>query len=127
MGLDVGSRYGWPMMFRTSPQPDLGSRWFIPMSPRTTGHFDGFDLEGFWSDHEYYAAEYTEPVPSEELIASVETELGYRLPDSFVEFARRTAAALSPGGCYAFRVSRIGRRTACRIVQDEKRLVALDD
>lgn len=58
------------------------------MSTRTTGHFDGFDLGGFWDDHEYYAANYTEPAPSDDLVAAVEVELGYRLPDSFVEFAR---------------------------------------
>lgn len=58
------------------------------MTTRTTGHFDGFALEGFWDDHEYYATNYTEPAPSEELIAEIEAELGYRLPDAYVELVR---------------------------------------
>ena len=58
------------------------------MGIRSTGHFEGFDFEGFWDDHEYSLANYVEPAPSDELIAEIEAELGYRLPDAFVEFAR---------------------------------------
>lgn len=59
---------------------------------RTTGHFEGVDFEGFWDEGEYSKENYTEPPPSDELIAEVEAELGYRLPDSYVELARM------PGG-----------------------------
>lgn len=65
------------------------------MTARTTGHFEGFALDGFWSDHEYSVENYGEPAPSDETIAEV--ELGYRLPDSFVEFARM-AGSRNGGG-----------------------------
>ncbi|WP_433613032.1 SMI1/KNR4 family protein [Prescottella agglutinans] len=56
---------------------------------RTTGHFDGVDFGGFWDDGDYSRQNYVEAAPSDELIASIEAELGgYRLPDSYVELAR---------------------------------------
>jgi hypothetical protein len=45
------------------------------------GHFDGVDFEGFWDDGEYSHENYREPAPSDELVAEIEAELGYRLPD----------------------------------------------
>lgn len=54
---------------------------------RTTGHFDGFNFDGFW-DESQWSQKYTEPAPSDELIAEVEAELGFRLPDAYVELAR---------------------------------------
>ena len=50
------------------------------------GHFEGFDVAGFWDDSAYALREYVEEAPpSRELIASLEKELGgYRLPDSYV-------------------------------------------
>ncbi|MCL2652734.1 MAG: SMI1/KNR4 family protein [Propionibacteriaceae bacterium] len=50
------------------------------MTERMTGFFDGMDFTGFWNDHPYYAKNYTEPAPSDELIADIEAELGFRLP-----------------------------------------------
>ncbi|WP_194916154.1 SMI1/KNR4 family protein [Catenulispora rubra] len=50
------------------------------------GHFEGFDMAGFWDDSAYALKEYVEEAPpSRELIASLEEELGgYRLPDSYI-------------------------------------------
>ncbi|MEU2671453.1 SMI1/KNR4 family protein [Streptomyces sp. NPDC007164] len=50
------------------------------------GHFEGFDVAGFWDDSAYALREYVEGAPpTPELIASVEEELGgYRLPDSYI-------------------------------------------
>ena len=51
--------------------------------------FEGFDFEGFWYDCEYSLKKYVAPAPSDELIASVEKELGgFRLPAAYVELAR---------------------------------------
>jgi hypothetical protein len=51
--------------------------------------FEGFDFEGFWDDCEYSLKRYVEPAPSDELIASIEKELGgFRLPAAYVELAR---------------------------------------
>src|SRR5437899_2776617 len=51
--------------------------------------FEGFDFEELWDDCEYSLKEYVEPAPSDELIASIEEELGgFRLPAAYVELAR---------------------------------------
>jgi len=57
--------------------------------------FEGFDFEGLWDDSEY-SLQYVEPAPSDELIASIEEELGgFRLPAAYVELARmRNGGAL---------------------------------
>ena len=55
---------------------------------RATGAFDGVDFDGFWDDSDYSLENYTEPAPGASLIAEVEQELGFRLPDSFVELAK---------------------------------------
>jgi hypothetical protein len=58
--------------------------------------FDGFDFEGFWADDPYSLEKYVEPPPSDELIASIEQELGgYRLPAAYVDLARRHNGGLS--------------------------------
>ncbi len=52
---------------------------------RTTGHFDGFDFEGFWTD---WGDSYHEDPPTDDQLAAVEAKLGFRLPDAYVELAR---------------------------------------
>ncbi len=47
--------------------------------------FQGFDLTHFWEDSDYARKEYVEEPPSDELIASIEKETGFRLPKSYVE------------------------------------------
>lgn len=42
-----------------------------------------FDHNTFWEDSDYAAKAYTEPAPSDELIARVEADLGYRLPSTW--------------------------------------------
>ncbi|GAA1258655.1 hypothetical protein GCM10009665_56020 [Kitasatospora nipponensis] len=56
------------------------------MREGAVGHFEGFDVAGFWDDSAYALEEYVEQAPpSRELIAALEEELGgYRLPDSYV-------------------------------------------
>ncbi|WP_211188916.1 SMI1/KNR4 family protein [Gordonia asplenii] len=56
---------------------------------RRTDAFDDFDFTGFWDESRYAMTSYTEPAPSDELVADVEAELGFRLPDAYVELARR--------------------------------------
>ena len=40
-------------------------------------YFEDFDFTDFWEDSGYAKEKYTEEAPSDELIASVEQELGY--------------------------------------------------
>jgi SMI1-KNR4 cell-wall len=63
--------------------------------------FDGFDFEGFWADDPYSLEKYVEPPPSDELIASIEQELGgYRLPAAYVDLARRHNGGLVKRNCH---------------------------
>ena len=52
-------------------------------------YFEGFDFTDFWEDSDYAEEEYTEAAPSDELIASVERELGYKLPGSYIWLMKR--------------------------------------
>lgn len=63
--------------------------------------FEGFDFEGFWDDCEYSLESYVEPAPSDELIASIEEELGgFRLPAAYVELARMHNGGLLARNCH---------------------------
>lgn len=46
--------------------------------------FSGFDFSDFWDDCSYSLTEYVCDPPSNELIVSIEQELGYKLPSSFI-------------------------------------------
>src|SRR5688500_10338374 len=67
---------------------------------RTTGHFDGVDFDHFWDDGAYSRENYQEPTPSDALVAEIEAELGYRLPDAYVELARMRNGGLVERSCY---------------------------
>jgi hypothetical protein len=63
--------------------------------------FKGFDFEGLWDDCAYSSENYEEPAPSDELIASVEEELGgFRLPAAYVELARMHNGGLLKRNCH---------------------------
>ncbi|MCP3776007.1 SMI1/KNR4 family protein [Paenibacillus sp. MZ04-78.2] len=46
--------------------------------------FEGFDLTNFWKDSDYALKNYVSEPPTDELIASIELELGYTLPASYI-------------------------------------------
>ena len=46
--------------------------------------FEGYDFTDFWDDDEYAMKEYVEEYPTDELIAEIEAELGYKLPASYI-------------------------------------------
>lgn len=50
--------------------------------------FSNFDLENFWEQSDYALEEYVELPPSNETIARVERQLGYKLPSSYIELMR---------------------------------------
>ena len=51
--------------------------------------FEGFDLSDFWEETSNYAKDkYIGPVPTDEMIRSVEEELGYKLPESYIALMR---------------------------------------
>ena len=54
----------------------------------------------FWEDSAYAAEAYTEPSPSDELIARVETDLGYRLPAFYVALMRTRNGGVPHNTCF---------------------------
>lgn len=50
--------------------------------------FEDYDFTGFWDDDKRRSARYAEDYPDDAMIASVEAEVGFRLPASYVELAR---------------------------------------
>ncbi|CAM4372163.1 tetratricopeptide (TPR) repeat protein [Paenibacillus endophyticus] len=46
--------------------------------------FEGMDLDSFWEDSAYARDQYVSEPPTDELIASVEEELGYKLPAAYI-------------------------------------------
>lgn len=47
--------------------------------------FKGFDFTDFWTEDEVHDwDDYMESTPSDELIAELEEELGYKLPESYI-------------------------------------------
>lgn len=55
------------------------------MTEPSGGYFADFDFDGFWSEVEDGEVE---PFPDDAMVASIEAELGYRLPAAYVELAR---------------------------------------
>lgn len=51
--------------------------------------FADFDFADFWEDSEYAVLNYISAPPTDELIASIEEELGYKLPASYIELMRQ--------------------------------------
>jgi hypothetical protein len=50
--------------------------------------FKDFDFSDFWDYDDYALEYYEEKWPTDEIIASVEEELGYKLPASYIELMR---------------------------------------
>ncbi|MGA7832881.1 MAG: SMI1/KNR4 family protein [Terracidiphilus sp.] len=50
--------------------------------------FGDFDISGFWNNTEYAKKEYVGEPLTEELLASIEKELGYKLPQSYIELMK---------------------------------------
>ncbi|WP_435016045.1 SMI1/KNR4 family protein [Tundrisphaera sp. TA3] len=51
-------------------------------------YFPDFDVERFWEPSDYAVSDYLGRPPTDEVVAAVERELGYRLPASYVELMR---------------------------------------
>ena len=62
--------------------------------------FEGFDLTNFWDDNWYALKEYVSDPPSDELIASVEEELGYKLPAAYIWLMKQHNGGISVNTCY---------------------------
>jgi len=78
----------------TAEPPEGASREGVGLA------FENFDSDGFWNDCEYSLGQYVEPSPSRELIASIEAELGFSLPASYIQFAELHNGGLVNRSCF---------------------------
>ena len=64
--------------------------------------FEGFDFTDFWEESDYSAKHYVSEPPTDELIAEIEQELGYKLPESYIWLMKQhNGGVLNPNrnGC----------------------------
>ncbi|MFD2881596.1 SMI1/KNR4 family protein [Paenibacillus rhizoplanae] len=54
----------------------------------------------FWEDSDYALKEYVSPLPSDDLIASVEQELGYKLPASYIAMMKQHNGGIPLNTCF---------------------------
>ena len=50
--------------------------------------FTDFEIEDFWESSDYSLQQYVSDPPTDEVVALVERELGYKLPESYIELMR---------------------------------------
>lgn len=66
--------------------------------------FEGFDFSNFWADSEYARKEYVSEPPSDQLIADVEGDLGYKLPASYIWLMKRQNGGIPVNTCFPTKV-----------------------
>lgn len=67
--------------------------------------FEGLDLSEFWDEGSYAESTYTMDPPSDALIASVEEELGYKLPASYITLMKQRNGGIPRATCFPTQIS----------------------
>lgn len=62
--------------------------------------FKNFDFTDFLSESSYSVRDYIEEFPDDEMIASIENELGYKLPASYIELMKIQNGGLVEKSCF---------------------------
>nr|WP_138496493.1 SMI1/KNR4 family protein [Paenibacillus pinistramenti] len=62
--------------------------------------FDQLDFSDFWEDSDYARKEYVSAPPTDELIAAVEHELGYKLPASYIHLMKQQNGGIPRNTCF---------------------------
>lgn len=62
--------------------------------------FEGFDFTNFWDDNYYARKEFISDAPTDELIADVEKELGYKLPASYIWLMKQHNGGIPFNTCF---------------------------
>ncbi|WP_326982112.1 SMI1/KNR4 family protein [Chryseobacterium sp. MYb264] len=62
--------------------------------------FKNFDFTGFWNESSYSERDYIEEFPDDEMIASIEKELGYKLPAAYIELMKIQNGGLVDKSCF---------------------------
>ena len=64
------------------------------------GYFSGFNIGSFWENSEYAQEHYVSDPPSDELIASIEEELGFKLPGAYLALMRSQNGGTPQNVCF---------------------------
>ncbi|MNO20809.1 SMI1 / KNR4 family protein [compost metagenome] len=64
------------------------------------GRYDPQEFADFWEDSEYALKSYVSEPPTDGLIASVEQELGYKLPAFYIEMMKRQNGGIPRNTCF---------------------------
>ncbi len=67
--------------------------------------FKNFNFSIFWDNSEYALKEYVSEKPNDELIASIENELGYKLPESYIEMMKIQNGGIPINCCFPIKES----------------------
>ena len=62
--------------------------------------FENFDFTNFWDDSDYALKEYVSNSPSNELIESIEEQLGYKLPSSYIWLMQQHNGGIPVNTCF---------------------------
>lgn len=62
--------------------------------------FKDFDFKDFWDDSDYALEKYVSEPPSDELIAEIEEELGYKLPAPYIHLMKRHNGGIPVNTCF---------------------------
>lgn len=62
--------------------------------------FSNMSLVDFWDDSEYARKSYQSESPTDELIASIEEELGYKLPSSYIALMKQQNGGIPKNTCF---------------------------
>lgn len=62
--------------------------------------FEGFDIAAFWEQSDYATKEYVGEPVTDALVASVEAELGYKLPRAYVALMRPQNGGIPHKKCH---------------------------
>lgn len=63
-------------------------------------YFTNFSFSDFWDDDHYSLENYVEVTPSDELIKSIEKELGYKLPNSYIAMMKMHNGGMPLKTCF---------------------------
>ncbi|TDL49232.1 SMI1/KNR4 family protein [Paenibacillus dendritiformis] len=70
------------------------------MNQELMKHFGKVDFADFWNDSEYALKEYVSEPLTDELIASIEEELGYKLPASYIALMKQHNGGVPVNTCF---------------------------
>mgnify|MGYP001550917977 CR=1 FL=1 len=62
--------------------------------------FTNFDFQNFWDNDDYSEKEYIGAPATNSMIQEVESELGYKLPQSYIDFIKHQNGGMPINTCY---------------------------